>query len=37
MHVCVCVCVCAQVFKKLGLHPYDLNVDQLDMHAVSHA
>lgn len=24
-----------QVFKKLGLNPYDLNVDQLDMHAVS--
>ena len=28
------VCV-LQVFKKLGLNPYDLNVDQLDMHAVS--
>ena len=23
----------AEVFKKLGLNPYDLNVDQLDMHA----
>ena len=39
--MCVCVCIsvcyeisCVQVFDDLQLEAYDLNVDNLDVHAV---
>ena len=31
--VCVCVLSLAQVFEEMGLTPYDLSIDALEMHA----